>query len=106
MTTKIFNFQAALKSKQAKQPIKAIEFPQSERSDLFYPEMGQQRNPTKPILGEYIYNAYDIKWKESDDATVRALLKKYRIRPKFEGIKHVPYGDPSRYWNKPPFGLQ
>jgi len=40
MTTKIFNFQAALKSKQAKQPIKAIEFPQDERSDLFYPEMG------------------------------------------------------------------
>jgi len=104
MTTKIFNFQAALKSKQAKQPIKAIEFPQDERSDLFYPEMGEQRNPTKPILGEYIYNAYNIKWKESDDATVRELLKKYRVRPKYEGIKHVPYGDPIRYWNKPPFG--
>jgi len=42
--------------------LSAIEFPQSERSDLFYPEMEQQRNPTKPILGEYIYNAYDIKW--------------------------------------------
>jgi len=104
MTTRIFNFQAALKSKEAKQPIKAIEFPQDERSDLFYPEMGEQRNPTKPILGKYIYSAYNIQWSESDDTTVRGLLKKYRIRPKFSGIKHVPYGDPSRYWNKPPFG--
>jgi len=104
MTTKILNFQAALTSKQAKQPIKAIEFPQDERSDLFYPEMGEQRNPTKPILGQYIYSAYAIKWKESDDEIVRGLLKKYRVRPKFDGIKHVPYLDSSRYWNKPPFG--
>jgi len=104
MTTKILNFQAALKSKEAKQPIKAIEFPQDECSDLFYPEMGEQRNPTKPILGHYIYNSYNIKWQESDDTTVRGLLKKYRVRPKFNGIEHVPYGDPSRYWNKPPFG--
>ncbi len=94
METKIFNFQAALKSKQAKRPIKAVEFPQDEHSDLFYPEMGEQRNPTKPILGEYIYTACNIRWKEDDDTTVRALLKKYRIRPKYEGIKHIPYGDP------------
>jgi len=104
MTTKILNFQAALKSKQAKKPIKAIEFPQDECSDLFYPEMDEQRNPTKPILGEYVYSAYTIKWKEADNAMVRELLKKYRVRPKYEGVKHVPYGDPGRYWNKPPFG--
>ncbi len=63
METKIFNFQAALKSKEAAQSIKAIEFPQDERSDSFYPEMGEQRNPTKPILGKYIYNSYNIKWR-------------------------------------------
>jgi len=34
MTTKILNFKAALTSKQAKQPIKAIEFPQDDRSVL------------------------------------------------------------------------
>lgn len=71
MSNKIFNFQAALKSKEAKQPIKAVEFPQDNRSDLFYPEMGEQRNPTKPILGHYIYNSYNIKWRELDDTTVR-----------------------------------
>jgi hypothetical protein len=32
------------------------------------------------------------------------IVEKYRVRPKFDGIKHVPYGDSSRYWNKPPFG--
>ncbi len=104
METKIFNFQAALKSKKAAQPIKAIEFPQDERSDSFYPEMGEQRNPTKPILGNYAYNAYGIKWQESDDEMVRGLLKKHRVRPNFDGIKHIPYRDPSRYWNNPPFG--
>ena len=104
MTSLIFNFQAALRSKKAKLPVKAVEFPQDEHSDLFYPEMGEQMNPTKPILGHYTYNAYNIKWRELDDTTVRALLKKYRIRPKYEGIKYVPYGDPSRYWNNPPFG--
>lgn len=104
MATKILNFQAALQAKQAKQPVKAVEFPQDNRSDLFYPEMAEQRNPTKPILGEYIYKAYSIRWQEDDDATVRAVLKQYRIRPKYEGIKQIPYGDPSRYWVNPPFG--
>jgi hypothetical protein len=42
--------------------------------------MDEQRNPTKPILGKYIYNAYNIQWSESDDTTVRGLLKKYRVR--------------------------
>lgn len=104
MTTKIFNFQAALRSKKAKLPVKAIEFPQDENSDFFYPEMGEQRNPAKPILGQYVYNACLIQWKEADDTIVRELLKKYRIRPKYEGIEYIPYGALGRYWNNPPFG--
>jgi hypothetical protein len=67
MTTKVFNFQAALRSKKAKLPVKAIEFPQSDSSDFFYPEMGEQRNPTKPILGQYLHSACLIQWKEADD---------------------------------------
>jgi hypothetical protein len=104
MSTKVFNFQAALRSKKAKLPVKAIEFTQDDHSDCFYPEMGEQRNPTKPILGQYLHSACLIQWKELDDTIVRELLKKYRIRPKYEGIEYIPYGAPGRYWNNPPFG--
>jgi len=102
----ILDFNAAQRAKQLKQPIQiqAITFLNEERSHCFYPEMGESRNPTKLLLGGYVYNCYSIRWKEADDEKVRSLLKDLRIRPKKPGIEHAEYGDKNHYWHNSPFG--
>ncbi|BAS60414.1 MULTISPECIES: hypothetical protein [Leptolyngbya] len=100
----ILNFNAAQRAKQLKQPIHAIVFPIDDRPHCFYPEMGESSNPTKPILGSYVYNCFSIRWAEADDTTVRTLLKTLRIRPKVPGIEHAEFGNKDHYWHKSPFG--
>ena len=100
----ILNFNAAQRAKQLRQPIQAISLPTDDHSHSFYPEMGEVRNPTKLLLGGYVYNCYSIRWAEADDETVRSLLKQLRIRPKAPGIEHTEYGDKDHYWHNSPFG--
>lgn len=100
----ILNFNAAQRAKQLHQPIQVSAFNTDKHSHSFYPEMGEVRNPIKPILGGYVYNCYSIRWAEADDQTVRSLLKQLRIRPKAPGVEHVEYGDKNHYWHNSPFG--
>lgn len=102
----ILNFNAAQRAKQLKQPIQihAIAFSSDDRPHCFYPEMGESRNPTKLLLGGYVYNCYSIRWAEADDEKVRSLLKQLRIRPKAPGVERVEYGDKNHYWHNSPFG--
>ena len=100
----ILNFNAAQRAKQLQQPIQVISFPTDNHSHCFYPEMGEVRNPTKLLLGSYVWNCYSIRWAEADDEKVRSLFRELRIRPKAPGVEHVKYGDKNHDWHNSPFG--